>query len=122
MQKTIVDSDTEICLPPRLHLSSESIDRHGVYILDACESIYMWIGRSVNDQFLQQVFNVKSFNELPDHAVREKKLKFMIKNFSFLILKSELPELDNVLSERIRNFIVYLYDQRPFGESFIFFR
>lgn len=73
-----MDSETEICLPPRLHLSSESIDRHGVYILDACESIYMWIGRSVNDQFLQQVFNVKSFNELPDHAVRIVMLRYLM--------------------------------------------
>jgi hypothetical protein len=50
-------------------LSSENIDRHGVYIMDAGEAIYMWIGRSVNDQFLQQVFDCKSFQELPDHCV-----------------------------------------------------
>lgn len=62
-------SDTEICLPPRLNLSSEHIDRHGVYIMDCGEAIYMWVGRSVNDQFLQEVFDVKSFNELPDHSV-----------------------------------------------------
>ena len=37
--------------------------------MDCGESIYMWIGRSVSDQFLQQVFDVKSFNELPDHSV-----------------------------------------------------
>ncbi len=105
-------------------MSSESIDRHGVYILDICESIYMWIGRSVSDQFLQQVFNVKSFNDLPDHAV-----SFYLKFFknddfyiNYLVFKSELPELENVLSERIRNFIVYLLDQRPFGASFMFFR
>ncbi len=68
----IVDSsETEICLPPKLHLSAESIDRHGVYIMDAGEAIYMWIGRSVSDQFLQQVFDVRSFQELPDHAVIE---------------------------------------------------
>lgn len=66
----IIDSsDTEVCIPPRLQLSSENIDRHGVYIMDCGESIYMWIGRSVSDQFLQQVFDVKSFNELPDHSV-----------------------------------------------------
>ncbi len=66
----IVDtSEVEICLPPRLPLSSESIDRHGVYIMDAGESIYMWIGRSVSDQFLQLVFDCKSFQELPDHSV-----------------------------------------------------
>ena len=64
-----MDSDVEICIPPKLHLSSESIDRHGVYILDNCENIYMWVGRSVHDQFLQDVFGVKTFNELPDHMV-----------------------------------------------------
>jgi protein transport protein SEC24 len=50
-------------------LSSENIDRHGVYIMDCGEAIYMWVGKSVSDQFLQQVFDVKSFNELPDHSV-----------------------------------------------------
>jgi len=102
-RKVIMDSDVEICIPPKLHLSSESIDRHGVYILDSCETIYMWVGRSVHDQFLLDVFGVKTFNELPDHMY-------------------ELPELENTLSERIRNFIMYLYDQRPFGTSFICLR
>jgi hypothetical protein len=37
--------------------------------MDAGEAIYMWIGRSVNDNFLQLVFDCKSFNELPDHSV-----------------------------------------------------
>lgn len=68
--KTLIDSDIQICIPPRLHLTSESIDRHGVYLLDCGESIIMWIGRSVNDLFLKQVFNCNSFNELPDHSVR----------------------------------------------------
>jgi hypothetical protein len=78
VKKTQLDGSTVICIPPRLHLSSENIDRHGVYILDACECIYMWIGRSVNDQFLQQVFNVKSFNELPDHLVCVRMLFFRV--------------------------------------------
>lgn len=103
-KKVILDSsDTEICLPPRLHLSSENIDRHGVYIMDCGEAIYMWIGRSVSDLFLQQVFDCTSFQELPDHS-------------------NDLPDLDNELSERIRNFLVYLYDSRPFGPTFLFFR
>lgn len=50
-------------------MSSENIDRHGVYIMDAGEAIYMWIGRSVSDQFLQLVFDCRSFQELPDHSV-----------------------------------------------------
>ncbi len=37
-------------------------------------------------------------------------------------LKNDLPELDNILSERVRNFLVYLYDSRPFGPTFIYFR
>ena len=37
--------------------------------MDCGEAIYMWIGKSVNDGFLQQVFDCKSFQELPDHAV-----------------------------------------------------
>jgi protein transport protein SEC24 len=62
--------ESEVCIPPRLHLSSENIDRHGVYLLDAGESIYIWVGKSVSDLFLQDVFGCKSFNELPEFLVR----------------------------------------------------
>jgi len=103
-QKVIVDSsDTEVCIPPRVQLSSENIDRHGVYIMDCGEAIYMWVGRSVSDTFLQDVLDVSSYSELPDHS-------------------NDLPEMDNELSERIRNFLVYLYDSRPFGPTFMFFK
>ena len=99
----VVESDAEICIPPKLHLSSENIDRHGVYVMDCGEAIYMWIGRSVSDDFLKQVFDVKSFQDLPDNS-------------------NDLPELDNVLSDRVRNFLVYLYDSRAFGPTFMYFR
>jgi hypothetical protein len=39
--------------------------------MDCGEAIYMWVGKSVNDQFLQQVFDVKAFSELPDHSVNK---------------------------------------------------
>ena len=51
--------------------------------MDAGEAIYMWIGRSVSDQFLQMVFDCKSFQELPDHSVILIKINF---NFLNLIL------------------------------------
>lgn len=66
----ITDSeDSDIYIPPRLHLSSENIDRHGLYVMDCGESIYVWVGRSISDIYLQQVFDVKSFGELPEVLV-----------------------------------------------------
>jgi hypothetical protein len=57
-----------------------NIDRHGVYIMDAGEAIYMLIGRSVGDQFLSDVFNVKTFQELPDYSV----INIIIITFTYL--------------------------------------
>jgi hypothetical protein len=54
--------------------------------MDAGEAIYMWIGRSVSDQFLQMVFDCKSFQELPDHSV----LIFVYFFFFINILSNQL--------------------------------
>ncbi|RNA04469.1 transport Sec24A-like [Brachionus plicatilis] len=93
----------DVCIPPRMHLSSENIDRHGLYLMDCGEAFYMWVGRSISDIYLNEVFNVKSFAELPE-------------------VSYELPDLENELSEKVRQFIAYLYDTRPFGIKFLCFR
>ncbi|XP_042901312.1 protein transport protein Sec24A isoform X2 [Parasteatoda tepidariorum] len=89
------DDDAIIPQPPILQLSSEKIDRHGAYILDTLDVLYLYIGRAINDQFCTSVLNVSNFSAIPEDMI-------------------SLPELPTPESERMRNFIMWLQDQRPF--------
>lgn len=61
--------DDELNIPQRVQLSFQHIDAHGAYIMDASEHIYIYIGRAVSDQFVQNVFNVATFAALPMDSV-----------------------------------------------------
>ena len=61
--------EDELNIPQRVQLSFEHIDAHGAYIMDASEYIYIYIGRAVSDQFVQNVFNVATFAALPMDSV-----------------------------------------------------
>jgi hypothetical protein len=61
--------DDELHIPPRVQLSFQHIDAHGAYIMDACEYIYIYIGRAISDQFVQNLFNVETFAALPMDSV-----------------------------------------------------
>ena len=54
----------QIQLPEMLNLTSESMTQDGVYLLEDGESMYMWIGRAVDSNFLQAVFGMGSFDQL----------------------------------------------------------
>ncbi|GBM35805.1 Protein transport protein Sec24B, partial [Araneus ventricosus] len=60
------DDDVVIPQPAILQLSSEKLDRHGAYILDTLDVLYLYIGRAINDQFCISVLNVPNFSAIPE--------------------------------------------------------
>ena len=60
----MVNEHGQIQLPEMLNLTSESMTQDGVYLLEDGESMYVWIGRAVDSNFLQAVFGVGSFDQL----------------------------------------------------------
>lgn len=56
--------------PPRLSLGSGSIDRHGAFILDVGDYLYMWIGAAISPTFCNQVFHKPDFQSIQDGLVR----------------------------------------------------
>lgn len=85
-------------LPIPLNLSSERIERHGIYLLDNYIEYYLWIGPAVSPQLCQCLFG---------HAYPERLIPGKI----------TLPEIDNDYSIRLRNIIVYLnrlYERCPY--------
>ncbi|GBN80607.1 Protein transport protein Sec24B, partial [Araneus ventricosus] len=89
------DDDVVIPQPAILQLSSEKLDRHGAYILDTLDVLYLYIGRAINDQFCISVLNVPNFSAIPEDL-------------------ESLPELATPESERLRTFVTWLQDQRPY--------
>lgn len=92
-------NNTEIPQTIRLHLSSANIDRQGVYLLDAYDHMYFYVGSAVGDQFCQDVLDVPNFMSIPEGMI-------------------DLPELENPTSENVRAFVNYLLDNRPNGSTF----
>ncbi|XP_050390937.1 protein transport protein Sec24A isoform X2 [Patella vulgata] len=90
-------------IPPLIQLSSANIDRHGVYLMDTGDCVYMIVGGSVSDQFCQNVLDKPNFMSIPETM-------------------TDLPEMENPTSENLRNFVNYLLDNRPNGTTFLVMR
>merc|ERR1712224_365823 len=58
------DENGKVNLPGMLHLTCQSINSDGVYLLENGESLIMWIGRAVSPNFLERVFGVQSIDQL----------------------------------------------------------
>ncbi|CAN7993942.1 unnamed protein product [Ixodes hexagonus] len=90
-----LEDGTVVSQPPRLQLSFEKIDRHGCYLLDTVERLYLYVGRAVSDRFCINVLGAANFSSVPDDM-------------------TELPELSTPESERVRNFVAWNLSRRPY--------
>lgn len=86
----------QIQLPEMLNLTSESMTQDGVYLLEDGESMYMWIGRAVDSNFLQAVFGMGSFDQL-----------------DVLAAESVVGTRNDPLSEKVGNIIRQVRSERP---------
>lgn len=85
-QAGVPTSGASVVLPPPCNLSSEKLDRTGVFLLENGLSMYLWIGKQVSSSFLADVFSVSSIEAVDTN-------------------QTTLPQLDNVLSIRINTII-----------------
>lgn len=90
-----LEDGTLVPQPPRLQLTFEKVDRHGCYLLDTVERLYLYVGRAVQDRFCTNVLGVANFLAIPDDM-------------------TELPELNTPESERVRNFVAWTLSRRPY--------
>ncbi|KAL4641601.1 protein transport protein Sec24B isoform X4 [Arapaima gigas] len=81
--------------PQLLQLTAEKLTREGAFIMDCSSVLYLWVGRSCNELFIRDVLGC------PNHAAIPQNM-------------SQLPELDNASSERVRAFLTWLQESRPF--------
>ncbi|KAL7410818.1 Sec23/Sec24 trunk domain-containing protein [Mrakia frigida] len=75
-----------VILPEPMNLTSERLERHGLFIIEDGQNIFLWIGREAVPQLVQDVFDIPSYAELPGG-------------------KTTLPTLDNSFSQRVNAII-----------------
>lgn len=86
----------DIVLPPPINLSSVSLVPYGLYLIDDGQTQFLWIGREVVSQLVEDVFAV------PD--------KTQVK-----VGKQTLPILENDFNERVRAVVEKSRDHRSRG-------
>ena len=80
-------------LPEPMNLTSERLERHGLYIIEDSQNIFLWIGRDAVPQLVQDVFDLPSYGELPGG-------------------KTTLPALENAFSQRVNAIVAKTREMR----------
>ncbi|KAF8843924.1 hypothetical protein BDN67DRAFT_1066584 [Paxillus ammoniavirescens] len=75
-----------IIMPTPLPLTSERLERHGLFLIEDGQTIFLWVGRDAVPQLVMDVFNLPSYELLRGG-------------------KTTLPVLDNPFSQRINAII-----------------
>ncbi|KAG8851385.1 COPII subunit [Tulasnella sp. 330] len=71
-----------VILPPPLPLTSERLERHGLYLIEDGQTIFIWVGRDAVPQLVMDVFDLPAYDALRGG-------------------KATLPILENSFSQRI---------------------
>ncbi|KAI1310209.1 COPII coat Sec23p-Sfb3p heterodimer component [Mortierella claussenii] len=89
----VMDSAGRVFLPPLVRVSYARLNPAGAYLLENAQALYLWLGRDVPSEFLQDVFGVSTLDEV-DPGLRH------------------LPELNNRTSTQLRTIASYMDGQR----------
>ncbi|KAL7302521.1 hypothetical protein TKK_0005162 [Trichogramma kaykai] len=92
------DSQQVQLITDRLHLSAEKLDSRDVFVLDALDQIFIYVGKNVHSSFCYKALGLASFAAIPEEMYG-------------------LPELDTPESVRLRNFIAGLQDEKPYSAT-----
>eukprot|EP00794_Sanderia_malayensis_P007166 gene7166-7972_t len=80
------DDQVSFKYPAILNCSGERLNRQQIFVMDCGKAIYLFIGKNTPVEFINNIFNYNSFQELPENMVK-------------------LPVLDNLMSIKTRQFI-----------------
>ncbi|TIB87107.1 protein transport protein SEC24 [Wallemia mellicola] len=82
-----------LVMPPKLNLTIEKFERHGLYLIEDGQHIFLWIGRDAVPQLVLDVFNLPSLQDLRPG-------------------KMTLPVLENPMSERLNAIVNKVRESR----------
>ncbi|GAA5986774.1 hypothetical protein JCM11641_004786 [Rhodosporidiobolus odoratus] len=79
-------SEEGVILPHPLPLTSERLERHGLFLMEDGQNIFLWVGRDAVNRLIEDVFDLPSYADLRSG-------------------KRTLPVLDNPFSQRVNAII-----------------
>ncbi|KZT71854.1 hypothetical protein DAEQUDRAFT_763356 [Daedalea quercina L-15889] len=82
-----------IILPPPLPLTSERLERHGLFLIEDGQTIFLWVGRDAVPQLIMDVFNLPNYEVLRGG-------------------KTTLPLLENSFSQRVNAVVQKIREMR----------
>jgi hypothetical protein len=53
-----------VIMPQALPLTSERMERHGLFLIEDGQTIFLWVGRDAVPQLVMDVFNLPSYEAL----------------------------------------------------------
>jgi len=59
-----------VIMPPPLPLTSERIERHGLYLIEDGQTMFLYVGRDAVPQLIIDVFNLPGYDVLRGGKVR----------------------------------------------------
>ncbi len=60
----LLGPDEQIVLPPTLNLSSEKLEKNGIFLVEDGQQIYMWVGKQANPDQISQLFGVPTLENV----------------------------------------------------------
>jgi protein transport protein SEC24 len=57
-------------MPETMNLTSERLERHGLFLIEDGQNIFLWVGRDAVPQLIMDVFDLPSYAELPGGKVK----------------------------------------------------
>lgn len=60
-----------IIMPPPQPPTSERLERHGLYLIEDGQTMFLWVGRDAVPQLIMDVFNLPSYDVLRGGKVRK---------------------------------------------------
>ncbi|XP_067104024.1 protein transport protein Sec24B isoform X2 [Osmerus mordax] len=89
-------NDTVVPQPYLLHLTAQNLSRSGAFLMDCGSVFYLWIGKTCNEIFIRDVLGCPNHASIPPNM-------------------TQIPELQTLLSARVRAFLAWLQDCRTFS-------
>ncbi|CEP15982.1 hypothetical protein [Parasitella parasitica] len=93
LQYSTADLNGQRKLPKMIRTSYERLDSKGCYLLDSGSDLYLWLGKSLSLEFIKNLFDVNSLDEVDPHMIT-------------------LPVQHNVLSEEVHGLMKQLQASR----------
>lgn len=56
--------ESGIIMPTPLPLTSERLERHGLFLIEDGQTIFLWVGRDAVPQLIMDVFNLPNYEVL----------------------------------------------------------